>query len=106
MAHLGSRLFFFRMPQRETTLEDLIGEKGEVSYKEKARIVEEEVHLFLDELIKNKPDQKLLENLALEKLALMQEFMRDLSPEQRQKLVEIISKRFSPSRQTTSPPAE
>ena len=61
---------------------------------------------FLDELIKGQPDQKLLESFALEVLALMQEFMRDLSPEQKQKFVEIISKRFSPSRQTSTAPAE
>ena len=62
---------------------------------------------FLAELIKDEPDQKLLESLALEKLALRQEFMRDLSLEQRQKFVEIINKRFSLSRETsTGPPAE
>ncbi len=62
---------------------------------------------FLDELIKDKPDQKLLESFALERLALVQEFMRDLSPEQKQKFVEIINRRFSPSRQTSpGPPAE
>ncbi len=62
--------------------------------------------VFLDELIKEKPDQKLLESFALERIALMQEFMRDLSPEQKQKFVEIINKRFSPSRQTNTGPAE
>ncbi len=61
---------------------------------------------FLDELIKDKPKQKLLESFALDVLALLQEFMRDLSPEQKQKFVEIINKRFSPSRQTSTAPAE
>ena len=61
---------------------------------------------FLDELIKGKANKKLLKSFALEVLALMQEFMGDLSPEQKQKFVEIINKRFSPSRQTSSPPAE
>ena len=63
--------------------------------------------VFLAELIKDKPDQKLLESFALERIALMQEFMRDLSPEQKQMFVEIINKRSSPSRGTgTGPPAE
>ena len=61
---------------------------------------------FLAELIKDKPDQKLLESFALERIALMQEFMRDLSPEQKQKFVEIINKRFSPSRQRSTGPGE
>ncbi len=62
---------------------------------------------FLAELIKNKPDQKLLESFALERIALMQEFMSDLSPEQKQKFVEMINKRFSLSRETdTGPPAK
>ncbi len=62
--------------------------------------------VFLDELIKEKPDQKLLESFALKRIALMQEFMRDLSPEQKQKFVELINKRFSPSRKTSTGPAE
>ena len=61
---------------------------------------------FLAELIKEEPDQKLLESFALERIVLMQEFMRDLSPEQKQKFVEIINKRFSTSRETTAPPAK
>ncbi len=62
---------------------------------------------FLAELIKNKPDQKLLESFALERIALMQEFMSDLSPEQKQKFVEMINQRFSLSRGTgTGPPAK
>ena len=62
---------------------------------------------FLDELIKDEPDQKLLERLALEKLALRQEFMSDLTLEQRQKFVKMINKRFSLSRRTdTGRPAK
>ncbi len=71
--------------------------------------------IFLAELIKNQPDQKLLESFCagddadkyrLEKLALMQKFVRVLRPEQKQMFVEIINKRSSPSRQTSTPSAE
>ncbi len=61
---------------------------------------------FLAELIKEEPDQKLLESFALERIVLMQEFMRDLSPEQKQKFVEIINKRFSTSRVPATAPAK
>lgn len=62
---------------------------------------------FLAELIKDEPDQKLLEKFMLERLASRQEFMRDLRPEQRQKFVEqIISRRFSGGRSRSSPPAK
>lgn len=61
---------------------------------------------FLDELIKDKPDQKLLEKLALKRIALVQEFMRDLSPDQKQKFVEIINKRFSTGRPANAGPPE
>ncbi len=75
-------------------------------FQQRRQSISSKRQAFLDELIKGKPDQKLLESFALERIASMQEFMRDLSPEQKQKFVEIISKRFSPSRQSDTAPAE
>ena len=76
------------------------------NFKQRRQSMGPKRQAFLDELIKDKPNQKLLEKLALEKLALRQEFMRDLSPEQRQMFVEIINKRFSLNRGVNTSPAE
>ncbi len=85
---------------------DLTDEQYE-RFKQRRQSMGSKRQTFLDELIKDEPDQKLLEKLALEKLALRQEFMSDLTLEQRQKFVEIINKRFSLSRGTdTGPPAK
>ena len=76
------------------------------NFKQRRQSMGEKRQAFLDELIKDKPNQKLLEKLALEKLAHRQEFMRDLSSEQRQMFVEIINKRFSLSRGKNNSPAK
>lgn len=76
------------------------------NFQQRRRSMGSKRQVFLDELIKAKPDRKLLESFALERIALMQEFMRDLSPEQKQKFVELINKRFSFSRKTSTGPAE
>ena len=62
---------------------------------------------FLDELIKENPDQKVLEDfcvgdfrnqLRLERLALMQKFVKMLRPDQRQMFVQKVKKRFGSSK--------
>ena len=67
---------------------------------------------FLAEVVKDKPDQKLLKDFCAGKdvakyrpevLALMQKFIRILRPEQKQMFVEIINKRISTSRETNQP---
>ena len=83
---------------------DLTDEQFE-RFKQRRQSMGDKCQVFLDELIKGKPDQKLLESFALERLALIQEFMRDLSPEQKQKFVEMINKRFSLSPKTSTGPA-
>ena len=85
---------------------DLTDEQVE-RFKQRRQSMGAKRQAFFAELIKDKPDQKLLEKLALEKLALKQEFMSDLTLEQRQKFVKMINKRFSLSRGTgTGPPAK
>ena len=70
---------------------------------------------LFDELMKDQPNQKVLESLCtvddikqrkMQILTLMQRFMSILRPEQKQQFVEIINKRFSPSRQSPTAPAE
>ena len=85
---------------------DLTDEQVE-RFKQRRQSMGAKRQAFFAELIKDKPDQKLLESFALERLALIQECMRDLSPEQKQKFTERINKRFSLSRKaSTGPPAE
>ena len=66
---------------------------------------------LFEELIKNQPNQKVLESLCagddlkqrqMQILALMQRFMSILQPEQKQQFVEIMNKRYSTSRRTTT----
>ena len=62
---------------------------------------------FFDELIKDAPDEKALEGYVtgesanqhrLARLALMRKFVGMLRPEQRQRFVELVRKRSSPSK--------
>lgn len=61
---------------------------------------------YLAELIKDKPDQKLLKRLSLEGLDNMQKFMRSLRPEQRQLFLEMRSRRIASKPATDAPPDE
>jgi Spy/CpxP family protein refolding chaperone len=85
---------------------DLTDEQAE-RFKQRRQSIGAKRQAFLAELIKDEPDQKLLESFALEKLALKQESIRELSPEQKQKFIERMNKRVSLRRKTdTGPPAE
>ena len=95
------------LAEKEIVFEEDPYEEQYKRFQERRPRMGEKRQALLDELIKDKPDQKLLESFALERIAFMQEFMRDLSSEQKQKFVEIINKRFSLSPKTsTGPPAE
>lgn len=62
--------------------------------------------IYLGELMKDEPDQKLLERLSLERLANMQKFIGMLRPEQKQALTQMCRKRFGSGSANSSPPEE
>ena len=61
---------------------------------------------YLAELVKDNPDQKLLERLSLEGLNNMQKFMRSLRPEQRQLFLEMRTRRVATKAPTDAPPGK
>ena len=92
---------------REIFLEQLDLDENQLKFFQQPRQNRsEQSRAFLAELIKDKPDQKLLESFHLQKLVRTQEFISILRPEQKQKFVEIFNKQFSTSRETTAPPAQ
>lgn len=50
MAQLGSRLLFFRMDEREITVEELVESDEEMPYKERLALCKQALHLFLTQL--------------------------------------------------------